>query len=257
MDNQKKILGSAGRLKGMGADRMRRFRAFSLLELLIVIAIIVVLGALIFPTFRSIRGTAQKARSLNNLQQIGAALTTFVGENNGYIMPRTYAAGAVPAGQNRYWTATLYNSGYLTDKRSFYDPRFAPYAPDSKTTGKQIENGTPETYGMRDWVKSGETVGSLTVRVAKPVAVIEKPSDFFIVADSYWDAWGTQGYGISPGEASQNRVRLNEKGVAGALFLDGHVEEKLGEYFQSLGDHQGQYSDGQPFTTWSPPSASK
>lgn len=235
---------------------MRRPYAFSLVELLIVIAIIAVLGALIFPTVSSMRVTAKKTRSLSNLHQIGAALTTFIGENNGYIMPRAYAAGTAPAGQNRYWTATLYNNGYLTDKRSFYDPRFAPFGPDSKTSGKQIESGTPETYGMRDWVRSGEMIGSLTVRVAKPVAVIEKQSDFFIVADSYWDAWGTQGYGISPGETSQNRVRLNEKGMAGALFLDGHVEEKRGEYFHSLGEHQGQYSDGQPFSTWSPPTVS-
>jgi prepilin-type processing-associated H-X9-DG protein len=218
--------------------------------MLVVVAIIVLLAALLLPFMTSAKNAAQEAKSLNNLRQIGVGLTAFIGENNGYIMPRAYAAGGAPAGQDRFWTATLYNKGYLTDKRSFYDPRFAPYGPDENATSKRIETGTPETYGMRDWVKSGETIGTLTARVAKPVFVVKSPANFFIVADSYWVAWGTQGYGISPGETSDNRVRLDEKGLAGTLFLDGHVEKMPGDYFRMLGETQGEYSDGQPFATW-------
>jgi prepilin-type processing-associated H-X9-DG protein len=101
-------------------------------------------------------------------------------------------------------------------------------------------------------VKPGETIGSTTTRVAKRITVIKVPSDFFIVADSYWMAWGTQGYGISPGEQGDNRVRLDKTGMAGALFLDGHVERKPKAYFEGLGQTQGEYSDNQPFPTWSP-----
>jgi len=231
---------------------MENKRAFSLIELLVTITIIVVLAALVIPAATSARRSAQDAQSLSNLRQIGTALSAFVGENNGSIMPRAYASAAVPAGQYRYWTANLYNNNYLRDKRTFYDPRFPPYRPDNQGTSMQIETGTPATYGMRDWVRTGESIGSLTIRVAKPVSVVSRPADFFIVADSYWVVWGTQGYGISPGENSDNRVRLDKQGMAGALFLDGHVEKKPKEYFETLDETQGEYSGNQPFTTWSP-----
>ena len=232
--------------------KKRRAAGFTLIEILVVVAIMALLAVLLLPVMTSAKDAAQDVKSLNNLRQIGGALATFIGENNGYIMPRAYAAGGAPSGQDRFWTATLYNRGYLTEKRSFYDPRFAPYGPEKSASNKRIENGTPETYGMRDWVKAGEIIGSLTVRMAKPVVAVENPSDFFIVADSYWMAWGTQGYGISPGENSDNRIRLDKKGMAGTLFLDGHVEKKPGEYFRALDETQGDYSDGQPFATWSP-----
>jgi len=230
---------------------MRVTKAFTLVELLIVVVVLVLLLALVIPVVSGARRAAQDTRSLANLQQIGVALTTFVSDNNGFIMPRAYAVGGNPSGQDRYWTATLFNRGYLPDKHVFYDPRFPPFRPDFNSSSQTIESGTPATYGMRDWVKSGETIGTLTARVAKPVAVVSKPSDFFIVADSYWMAWGTQGYGISPGANSENRVRLDEKGMAGTLFLDGHVEKKPREYFETLDETQGEYSDHQPFATWS------
>ena len=233
---------------------MNRQNAFTLIEALISIAVIAVLLALLTPVLSSARQSSLDVRSFNNLRQIGAALTAFISDNGGSIMPRNYDSTATtPKGQSRFWTATLYNNKYHVDKRAFYDPRFPPYGPDETATGKLIESGTPATYGMRDWVKPGETIGSATTRVAKRITVIQAPSDFFIVADSYWTAWETQGYGISPGLASANQVRLDKKGNAGALFLDGHVEKKPKAYFESLGVTQGEYSDNQPFVTWSPP----
>lgn len=233
---------------------MKRNAAFTLLEILLAGVVVAVLLALLFPLGGAMRQRALDQRSLQHLRQIGTALTAFIGENSGSIMPRAYNANAVPPGQRRFWTATLYHRGYLTDKRVYYDPRFTPFGPDDNATTKRIEDGTPATYGMRDWVKPGEVIHGDYTRVAKKVSIISSPSDFFIVADSYWSAWQTQGYGISPGASSANLVRLDKAGFAGALFLDGHVERKPREYFETLGVTQGQYSDGQPYRTWSPES---
>lgn len=231
---------------------MQRSAAFTLLEALLVGAVIAVLLALLFPLGAAMRQRSLDQRSLQQLRQIGTALTVFIGENSGTIMPRAYNADAVPPGQKRYWTATLFSRGYLTEKRTFYDPRFPPFKPDENATSKRIEDGTPETYGMRDWVKPGEVYHGNYTRAAKKISIITNPADFFIVADSYWTAWQTQGYGVSPGVSSANLVRLDRKGFAGAVFLDGHVERKPREYFETLGVTQGQYSDGQPYKTWTP-----
>lgn len=233
---------------------MKRNQAFSLIELLIVIAILAVLLALAFPILSSARQSALDTRSFNNLRQIGAALTTFIADHNGVIMPRAYLSAAdTPTGQSRYWTATLYNNKYLPDARAFYDPRFAPYGPDETATSKRLDNGTPATYGMRDWVMPGQIIHTSYTRVAKRVVIVTTPADFFIVADSYWVAWETQGYGISPGTDGDNRIRLDKQGMAGALFLDGHVAKKPQAYFESLGNTQGDYSAGQSFPTWRTP----
>lgn len=233
---------------------LRHRRAFTLIELLVVMAVVAVLIVLVLPVISTVKKRALDARSMANLKQIGVALNLFIAENNGYIMPRNYVSDeTTPQGQSRYWTATLYNSHYIKDKSVFYDPRVPPHGPEGSDPKKQIENATPQTYGMRDWVSPGQSF-STGIRLAKPIVTVQHPSDFFIVADSYWVTWGTPGYGITPdaGTNPQNLVRLNERGMANALFLDGHVEEKSGEYFETLGQTQGQYSQNRPYPTWSP-----
>ncbi len=230
-----------------------REEGLTLVELLVAIGVIAILVLLSLTVSSSLALQAKEGKSMQQLRQIGVALHAFISEHNGQIMPRAYAATGIPKGESRYWTATLYNYHYLRDKRAFYDPRFPPYGPDEAASSQRIEGGTPATYGMRDWVKPGEAILTSTTRVAKPVTVVREPANFFIVADSYWVAWETQGYGISPGETSENRVRLSRGGKAGALFLDGHVEKKPGEYFTQLGETQGEYSAGLPFSTWQAP----
>ncbi len=231
---------------------MKNRNAFSLIEALLAIAVLALLLLLAFPVVSMARKSSLNARSVSNLRQIGVALTTFVTENGGAIMPRAYASSAeTPKGQYRFWTATLFNNGYLPDERAFYDPRFAPFGPEKAPSTQRVASGTPATYGMRDWTPPGGKLLSTTIRVAKKVTLVREPALFFIVADSYWTAWGTQGYGISPGLKSGNNVRLDERGEAGTLFLDGHVRVMPKAYFESLAQTQGEYSDGEPIPTWS------
>jgi prepilin-type N-terminal cleavage/methylation domain-containing protein/prepilin-type processing-associated H-X9-DG protein len=74
--------------------------AFTLVELLVVIAIIAVLAGLLLPVMSGIRARGDSITCTSNLRQIGAAIGSYVGDNDG-ILP-----GPVDAGQMPTYTST-------------------------------------------------------------------------------------------------------------------------------------------------------
>ncbi|MEY4489442.1 MAG: hypothetical protein RIQ79_1950 [Verrucomicrobiota bacterium] len=60
-------------------------KAFTLIELLTVIAIIGILAAIIIPVVGKVRNTAQSARCISNLRQIGQEIVLFANDNRGQL----------------------------------------------------------------------------------------------------------------------------------------------------------------------------
>ena len=67
------------------AGRSAVLYAFTLIELLTVIAIIGILAAILIPTVAKVRNTAQAARCVSNLRQIGQHITLYAGDNKGQL----------------------------------------------------------------------------------------------------------------------------------------------------------------------------
>lgn len=91
-----------------------RHRAFTLVELLVVIGLIAVLISMLLPALAKARGAARALVCQSNLRQLGIGLTTYAGNNRGYIMRSYY-------GYNDTWGWRLNISmGYIC--RTYYAP---------------------------------------------------------------------------------------------------------------------------------------
>ncbi len=210
----------------------QKLRAFTLVELLVTIAIIGILVILSTVAVRKAMDKSLAAKCMGNLKQVGVALNVFIGENNGKVPSRS---AALNKSGEQGWASRLYKLGYIDNPDVLLCPSFFPRN-NKEATKKLTTTDASQAYGMRSWAVPGADWDGGT-SVDKPLAAVDKPSQFFIVADSVWLAsgWYSQGYGITPGSAGQF-VHLRHSRLANTLFLDGHVEPKAAEYFERLGD---------------------
>jgi prepilin-type N-terminal cleavage/methylation domain-containing protein len=75
-------------------------RAFTLIEILVVVAIIAILAAISVPVAGGMLDRGADASDLNNLRQIGTAISQFAAENNGRIPNNDLPIGGTSVGDD-------------------------------------------------------------------------------------------------------------------------------------------------------------
>lgn len=97
-----------------------KIRAFTLTEVLLSVAVLITLMALIFPAFSKLRESSNASGCVANLRGIGVALSCYIQDNNGKLIPYASLGGNPP----RYWFDEL--DKYMGEEPYKFD-RQRPY----------------------------------------------------------------------------------------------------------------------------------
>lgn len=235
----------------LAARPEKRPAGFTLTELLVVMAVIGTLSSLLLPTLGSAKERARTIQCVNNLRQMGLAITLYAADFDDRLVPAEYNIKN-GAEFEEGWATLLRNGGYLTAPTSPEYGRIAdsksvfrcpsglakvyevnPSARDDSEGAKAFaftSHSTGTKYNLHCWYGLNAGLGGAESRpfVRYPldsgeriVNKLTSVSEFSFQTPAVFDGWW-----LLNGKDERVNARHANRRQSNLLFLDGNVQTK-------------------------------
>ncbi len=191
-------------------------RGFTLIELLVVIAIVAILAAILFPVMTAAKLKANQSKCMNNMHQVGTAITMYADRNEG-VYPFAWNKSNWNIWHIDTWRERI--QPYLKSRNSLLCPVKTKAPPD-----KEIAKISGH-YGMNVYVTMNDAATSYVGW--RSVSSVPMPTRTILISENKDGDWSAEPWdNNSTGDAGQFWPYHGDSDTKGGIFAfcDGHAK---------------------------------